>query len=117
MDDRRDMPVGAISFENRSVNAFEGVRHLDIGKVVDGLALVLNDITGESFGVVAEPQPDRPEFGAQRDAIVAGWRGYLARRGATPRVPGKSLPVAAPSSSAAAEPRARRGIVGPRAAR
>jgi hypothetical protein len=97
MDDRRDMPVGAVSFENRSINAFEGVRHLGVGKVVDGLNLVLSDITGEWFGVVAEPQPDRPEFGAQRNAIVAGWRGYLARKRAMPRAPGKSPALAEPT--------------------
>jgi hypothetical protein len=98
MDDRRDMPARAISFENRAVDAFEGVRHLGVGKVVDGLNLVLSDITGEWFGVVdTEFEPDRPEFDAQRDAIVAGWRGYLARRNATPPVPGKSFPAASGS--------------------
>jgi hypothetical protein len=96
MDDRRDMPVGAISFENKSPQAFEGVGHLGVGKVVDGLSLVLNDITGAWFGVVPEPHPDRPEFSTERDAIVAGWRSYLAQRAGRPPVPGKSLPVASP---------------------
>jgi hypothetical protein len=39
---------------------------------------------------------DRPEFDAERSKMVAGWRGYLARRNSTPPVPGKSLPVAEP---------------------
>jgi len=45
---------------------------------------------------------DLLEFDAQRTAIVAGWRGYLARKRATTRAPGKSLPGAAP-------PQGRRG--------
>jgi hypothetical protein len=97
MDDWRDMMVGAISFENRAVDAFEGVRYLAVGKVVDGLDLVLNDITGEFIDAVDEFRLDRPEVDAQRDAIVAGWRGYLARRNATPPVPGKSFPAASGS--------------------
>jgi hypothetical protein len=69
-------------------------------KVIDCLDLVLNDITGESFGqidVIFAGDPDRPEYDSQRTAMVAGWRGYLARNAAMPRAPGKSLPTADPT--------------------
>jgi hypothetical protein len=97
IDDRRPMPVGAISFENRFPNAFEAVRHLGVARVVDALNLILNDITGESAGsIVVDAGPkgvrDSPDLEPQRQAVVNGWRAYLARWGATPPVPGKSPP-------------------------
>jgi hypothetical protein len=99
IDDRRDMPIGGISFENRAVDAFEGVRHYGVEEVVDALDDVLNDITGEIVGPAGgepgpEASPARPGFAPRRQAIVDGWRRYLARRNATPPVPGKSLPAA-----------------------
>jgi hypothetical protein len=102
IDDQRAMPAGSIAFENRSVNAFEAVAQYGVFKVVDCLNLVLNDITGESFGfigVLLDSTPDSPEFAAQRRAIIAGWRGYLVRKHASPPAPGKSLPVAEPPRS------------------
>lgn len=101
IDDRRDMTVGAASFENKFPGAFEGVRHLGVLKVIDCLNLVLNDLTGESYGFVTNdmdsPRPDEPkrraELDKQRAAMIAGWRGYLARIQAPPRVSGKSLPA------------------------
>ena len=97
IDDRRDMPVHALSFENRSPDAFEGVRHYGVEKVVDALNDILNDITGVYAGFIdVEVGPkglrDNPGVEPQRKAVVDGWRAYLARRGATPPVPGKSLP-------------------------
>jgi hypothetical protein len=102
IDDRREMPVRNIGFENRSPNSFEAVRWPGFVKVIDCLDCVLNDITGESFGsidIVFVGDPDRPEFDVQRSAMVDGWRGYLARKQATPRAPGKSLPVTEPTQA------------------
>lgn len=100
MDDRREMPVRGISFVNRSPNAFEGLRHYSVEKVVDCLDYVLNDITGESFGTIDVgggphgPDPARSrEREAQRTATVTAWRGYLARSRATLRQPRKTLPL------------------------
>ena len=52
IDDRRNMLVQHIAFENRFVGAFEAVRQYGVIKIVDCLAHVLDDITGESFGHV-----------------------------------------------------------------
>jgi hypothetical protein len=98
IDDRRPMPVGVIGFENRSPDAFEGVRHIGVARVVDALNLILSDITGEDVGtIVVDNGPggggDSPNLDSQRQAVVNGWRTYLARRDRTPRVPGKMPPV------------------------
>jgi hypothetical protein len=95
IDDRRNMLVQHIAFENRFAGAFEAARQYGAIKVVDCLEHVLNDITGESFGhvdIIGFGDPDRREYDAQRNAIVAGWRGYLARQRAMPRAPRKSHP-------------------------
>jgi len=102
IDDRRDMPVRVVAIENRFPGAFEAVRQPGFVKVIDCLDLVLNDITGEYFGsidVIFAGDPDRPEFDVQRRAMIAGWRGYLAQKRATPRAPGKSLPAAEPTQA------------------
>lgn len=49
MDDRRDMKVRGISFVNPP-QAFEGIRHYGVEKVVDALDDVPNHITGYSPG-------------------------------------------------------------------
>lgn len=99
IDDRRPMPVGTISFENRSPDAFEGVRHLGVARVIDALNLILYDLTGENVGtIVVDNGPggggDSPNLDPQRRAVVNGWRAYLARRDKTLPVPGKTLPSA-----------------------
>ncbi len=102
IDDRRDMRVRVIVFENRSPDAFEAVGQYGVFQVVDCLNMVLNDITGEQFGFVdgsIDITPDRPELDVQRAVIIAGWRGFFARNQGTPRAPGKSLPLPEPSQS------------------
>jgi hypothetical protein len=94
IDDRRSMPVRVVVFENRSPNAFEAVRQYGVFQVVDCLNDVLNELTGEFFGFVDDMAPESRELDTKRAAIVAGWRGYLARRRAMPRAPGKTMPVA-----------------------
>ncbi len=73
MDDRRPLQTHAISLLNRSKDAFEGKRHYAPKQVVDGLAAVLNQITGRSFSSISSGGSDR-----QRAAAVAGWRVYGA---------------------------------------
>jgi len=73
MDDRRALRTQAISLENRSPDALEGVRYYGPKQVVDGLDAVLNQVTGESFGSIANGGSDR-----ERDAAVDGWRIYAS---------------------------------------
>ncbi|WP_210420259.1 hypothetical protein [Aquisphaera giovannonii] len=91
MDDRRD--VGILSFENRSPDAFEGVRHMGLPKVVDCLDEILSEITGEPVGSMAA---GGREPGTARDERVAAWTEYLARM--SPPVPAKSLPALRPAA-------------------
>ncbi len=109
IDDRRPMPVGVIEFENRAPDAFEGVRHLGVARVVDALNLILNSVTGEDVGtIVVDDGPggggDNPRLDPQREAVVNGWRAYLARQTRTPPVPGKTPPVPGKSLPAASGP-------------
>ncbi|MFA4951646.1 hypothetical protein [Brevundimonas sp.] len=75
MDDRRQLPWSAISLKNRSPDAFEGIRHYGPELMVDALAAVLNQITGEHFGFIYNGASN-----ADRAASVAAWREYLKSR-------------------------------------
>lgn len=77
MDDRRPLPYPAISFVNKAVDRFEGMRHYGPKLMVDAMAGVLNQLTGESFGNIYSGASD-----AERDLAVKGWRMYAARRAA-----------------------------------
>ncbi|MGV9008210.1 hypothetical protein [Brevundimonas sp.] len=72
MDDRRALANPTISLVNHSPNAFEGIRHYGPKVMVDALAAVLNQLTGESFGFIYNGGTT-----PQRDAAVRGWRIYL----------------------------------------
>lgn len=76
MDDRRPLRTQAISLVNHDPDAFEVKRHYGPEQVVDGLDAVLNQITGESFGSIANGGSTR-----QRDATVAGWRVFASDLG------------------------------------
>ena len=76
MDDRRPLPNHAISLENKSPDAFEGVRHYGPEQVVDALAAILNQVTGESFGFIYNGASDD-----ERAETVKSWREYLDRVG------------------------------------
>ena len=52
LSDSRRLPIQAISLINKSVNAFEGLRHYGPEVVHDALAAILNQITGQSFEFV-----------------------------------------------------------------
>jgi hypothetical protein len=72
MDDRRLLPIPQISLENRSPNAFEGIAHYGPKLVVDAMAVLLEAMSGESFGTIANGGSER-----ERAATVDSWRIYL----------------------------------------
>lgn len=72
MDDRRKLAIPEISLENKAADHFEGVRYYDPEKVVDALAAILNQITGEDFGMTVSGGTEE----ARKDS-VAGWRMFL----------------------------------------
>jgi hypothetical protein len=74
MDDRRDLPDQRISLVNKSPDAFEGRRHYGPEEVVDALAAILNQLTGQSFGFIYNGASD-----ADRTKTVQGWREYLKK--------------------------------------
>lgn len=69
MDDRRPLAWSGISLENRAPDAFEAVRHYGPVLMMDALAAVLSQITGEHFGFIYNGATE-----AERAATVAGWR-------------------------------------------
>jgi len=75
MDDRRDLAIPQISLKNNFAGAFEGVRHYGPEKVVDAIAALLSQITGQSFGEIHNGGSE-----AQRQAAVNGWRIFLAHQ-------------------------------------
>jgi hypothetical protein len=72
MDERRPLPIPQISLENRSPNAFEGIAHYGPKLVVDAMAVLLEAMSGESFGTIANGGSER-----ERAATVDSWRIYL----------------------------------------
>ena len=78
MDDRRRLPDPRISLRNKSPQAFEGLRHYGPEKVVDALAAILNQITGQHFGFIYNGATD-----AERTQTVRRWRDYLQKTPST----------------------------------
>ncbi len=74
MDDHRSLPDPRITLRNKSVNAFEGLRHYGPKQVVDALAAILNQVTGQHFGAIYNGGTD-----ALRADTVRGWREYLRK--------------------------------------
>jgi len=72
MDDRRDLAIPAISLQNKSPEAWEGLRHYGPEKIVDAMSAILNQITGWSFGSIYNGGTER-----ERRTTVDGWRIYL----------------------------------------
>ncbi len=72
MDDRRSLPDRQISLRNKSPQAFEGVRHYGPEEVVDALAAILNQLTGQDFGFIFNGATDQ-----ERSKTVDGWRSFL----------------------------------------
>lgn len=78
MDDRRKLPDPQISLINKSPKAFEGIRHYGPQEVVDALAAILNQLTGQHFGFIYNGATE-----AERTKTVRGWRDFLRK---TPRL-------------------------------
>ena len=72
MDDRRNLPDPHISLRNKSPQAFEGIRHYGPTQVVDALAAILNQLTGQDFGFIYNGATDE-----ERTRTVQGWRKFL----------------------------------------
>ena len=72
MDDRRKLPDPRISLKNKSPHAFEALRHYRPQKVVDALAAILNQITGQDFSIIYNGATD-----AERTKTVFKWRDFL----------------------------------------
>jgi hypothetical protein len=78
MDDKRRLPDPHISLKNKSPKAFEGMRHYSPQEVVDALAAILNQITGQNLGFIYNGETD-----AEREKTVRGWRDFLHKTPAT----------------------------------
>jgi hypothetical protein len=78
MDDRRKLPEPRISLRNKSPDAFEGMRHYGPEVVVDALAAILNQVTGQDFGFIYSGVTN-----AERTKTVTGWRDFLKKTPAT----------------------------------
>lgn len=73
MDDRRELPVKAISLRNPP-NSFEDFRHYGPEVVADAMAAIVGQITGESFGTIHNGASE-----PHRKAEIDTWRIYLHR--------------------------------------
>jgi len=69
MDDRKSLGSKYVEFENKATNAFEKYRIYKPEQVVDILAGLLNQMTGESFGDIYSGVHD-----FQRDEVIFMWR-------------------------------------------
>ncbi|MBL8756483.1 MAG: hypothetical protein JNK15_24525 [Planctomycetes bacterium] len=71
MNDRRQLPVRELLLANKAADAFEARRIYAPKRVVDGIAAVLNQVTGESFGSLYNGARDE-----ERDFCVRAWTIY-----------------------------------------
>jgi len=74
MDDRRNLPERRISLRNKSPQAFEGMRYYGPEEVVDALATILNQITGQDFGSIHSGASE-----PRRSAAVQGCHDFLLK--------------------------------------
>lgn len=78
MDDRRILPDPNITLSNNYPEAFEPRRSYTPMVVVDVLAALLSQITGQDFGIIYNGATE-----AERKKAIQGWRGYLRNRPAS----------------------------------
>ena len=74
MDDRRPLPVRYIALENKSPQAFEAIRQYGPEQMVDALAALLNQLTGQDFEFIYNGASDDA-----RAKAVAEARDFLRR--------------------------------------
>jgi hypothetical protein len=72
MDDRRPLPMKSIELSNHASDSFESTRLYGPKEIVDALAAILNQITGESFAFIYNGGTE-PE----RRKAVNSWKVYL----------------------------------------
>ncbi len=75
MGDRRELAVKHLQLENKSKDAWEAYRHYGPQVVVDALAAILNQITGESFGNIHNGGTE-----AERTKEHHGWLVWLSKQ-------------------------------------
>ena len=73
MDNFKNLPIESITLKNNFTNAFEANREYSPKLVIDALAAILNQITGESFGFIYNGDSTQEE----RILTLNGWRIYL----------------------------------------
>jgi hypothetical protein len=71
MDDRRPLAEKAISLRNPPGH-WEGIRQYSPENVTDAMTAILNQVTGEDFGITCNGGTER-----ERREAVNGWRIYL----------------------------------------
>ena len=76
MDDFRELPVTSISLKNRSIDAFEGIRHIGVKKVADVLSEILAQLEGISFSYI--PNDVKSDDDRKRD--IYEWRAWLMNK-------------------------------------
>ena len=74
MNDYRELGQKSISFQNRSLNMFEGIVHYSPQKVIDLLSILLNRIENENFYV--ELANGGSEI--QRKNVIKAWITWLS---------------------------------------
>jgi hypothetical protein len=75
MDDRRPLPDPHISLRNNYPEAFEERRSYEPKVVVDALAAILAQITGQDLGLIYNGGTE-----AERKKTIQEWRGFLRNR-------------------------------------
>ena len=73
MENFRTLPARHIMLENKSINAFEKYRYYGPELIIDALAAILNQITGEHFGTIYNGEATEEI----RINVLNGWRIYL----------------------------------------
>jgi hypothetical protein len=87
LDDRRPLPDPRLSLRNPGFSAFEGLRHYSPQQVVDALAAILNQVTGQDFGFIYNGATD-----AARTETVQAWREFLRNAPTTKLCDGAGAP-------------------------
>ncbi len=78
MDDRRTLPDPNITLSNNYPEAFEETRSYKPKVVVDALAAILSQITGQDFEFIYNGASE-----SQRKKTIQGWRNFLRNRPAS----------------------------------
>jgi hypothetical protein len=78
MDDRRSLADPHISLSNTYPEAFDETRSYEPKVVVDALAAILSQITGQDFGFIYNGASE-----SERKKTIQGWRGFLRNRPAS----------------------------------